>query len=79
MALLTTQLWLQDGHLHLIPLSVRSSSSGLPRSVPDDEDEEKRFDPESYLSEEDGVSAVRTGKYRASSAMEGAVWDRIAW
>jgi hypothetical protein len=74
-----SQLWLADGHLHLVPLSFRSSSSGLPRSIPDDEDEEKRFDPEAYLSEEDGVQAVRTGKYRAEGNMEDAVWERIAW
>jgi hypothetical protein len=72
------QLWLQDGHLHLVPLSVRSSTTGLPRPIPDEEEDERRFDAETYLNEENGVSAVRTGKYRAEDKMEQAVWDRIS-
>jgi hypothetical protein len=47
--------------------------------VPDEDAEERRFDPEAYVSEEDGVAAVRTGRYQAEQAMENAVWDRIAW
>ena len=69
---------MNDGHLHLIPLSIRTSSSGLPRRITDNDEDEKRFDPESWLSEADGVAAVRTGKHRAEEKMEAAVWDRIA-
>lgn len=72
------RLWLQAGHLHLIPLSVRSHGSA-PRQIPDEEEEEKRYDPEAWISEEDAVRAVRTGKYRAEEKMEKAVWARIAW
>ncbi|WWD09089.1 hypothetical protein V865_007209 [Kwoniella europaea PYCC6329] len=73
------RLWLQGGHLHLIPLSIRStSSSSEPRRIPDDEDMEKQFDPECYISEEDSIRAVRTGKYRVEEKMEQAVWDRIS-
>ena len=73
------KVWLKDGHLHLVPLSIRSSTSGLPRRVPDEDQEERRFDPEAYVSEEDGIAAVRTGKYQAGREVENAVWDRIAW
>ncbi|KAK6905382.1 hypothetical protein I203_106209 [Kwoniella mangroviensis CBS 8507] len=73
------RLWLQGGHLHLIPLSIRSTpSSSKPRQIPDDEDMEKQFDPESYISEEDAIKAVRTGRYRVDEKMEQAVWDRIS-
>jgi hypothetical protein len=73
-----TQLWLQNGQLHLIPLSIRSTSS-QPRQIPDDEDDTNTHDPEVYLSEEDGVRYARTGNYRADDKMENAVWERIAW
>ncbi|WVQ62522.1 uncharacterized protein L199_000664 [Kwoniella botswanensis] len=73
------RLWLQGGHLHLIPLSIRSTSlNSKPRQIPDDEDMEKQFDPESYISEEDAIRAIRTGKYRVEEKMEQAVWDRIS-
>ncbi|WWC66704.1 uncharacterized protein I206_100608 [Kwoniella pini CBS 10737] len=71
------RLWLQGGYLHLIPLSVRSIAS-KPRAIPDDEDMEKQYDPEAYISEEDAIQAVQTGKYRADEKVERAVWDRIS-
>ncbi|OCF36141.1 hypothetical protein I317_01022 [Kwoniella heveanensis CBS 569] len=72
------RLWLQDGHLHLIPLSVRTASSSRPRQILDDDELERQYDPEAYLSEEDAVRAVRTGKYRSEDKMERAVWQRIS-
>jgi hypothetical protein len=75
--LTSRQLWLKDGHLHLIPLSVRSSTSGLPRQIPDDEEDSRNFDPEAYISEKDGVEAVNTGKYQVEAKMETSVWERI--
>ncbi len=77
--LIVTQLWLQDAHLHLIPLSIRSSASTMPRQMPDDEEGGRQYDPEAWISEEDAVRAVRTGKYKADEKMEQAVWERIAW
>ncbi|WWC58275.1 uncharacterized protein I303_100813 [Kwoniella dejecticola CBS 10117] len=71
------RLWLQGGHLHLIPLSVRSTKS-KPLTIPDDEDMEKQYDPEAYISEEDAIQAVRAGKYRADETLEKAIWDRIS-
>ncbi|WVF66182.1 hypothetical protein IAT40_000922 [Kwoniella sp. CBS 6097] len=71
------RLWLQGGHLHLIPLSVRSSSSSRPRQILDDDELQRQFDPEAYISEEDAIRAVRTGKYRAEDKIERAVWKRI--
>ncbi|WWC85946.1 uncharacterized protein L201_000816 [Kwoniella dendrophila CBS 6074] len=71
------RLWLQCGHLHLIPLSVRSISS-KPRQIPDDEDMDRQYDPEAYISEEDAISAVRTGRYKAEERMEKAVWERVS-
>lgn len=71
------RLWLYGGHLHLIPLSVRSSSKSA-RLIPDDDALERQYDPEAYLSEEDAITAVRTGKYRAEINLEKAVWDRIS-
>lgn len=71
------RLWLSGGHLHLLPLHVRSSGSSA-RHIPDDEAEERQFDPEAYISEEDAVRAVRLGRYQADKALERAVWDRIA-
>ena len=73
------KLWLQDFHLHLIPLSVRSSLSSMPRQIADDEKAERRYDPEVWLNEQDAVRAVRTGKYRADEQVEKAVWERISW
>ncbi|WVQ93806.1 hypothetical protein IAU59_000884 [Kwoniella sp. CBS 9459] len=72
------RLWLQGGHLHLIPLSVRSALSSKPRQILDDDELERQFDPDAYLSEEDAVRAIRSGKYRAEDKMERAVWRRIA-
>ncbi|WVW81965.1 hypothetical protein I302_103968 [Kwoniella bestiolae CBS 10118] len=73
------RLWLQGGHLHLIPLHVRSTpSSSMPRQIPDDEDMERQYDPEAYISEVDAVQAARTGRYRVDERMERAVWDRIS-
>lgn len=71
----TNRLWLKDGQLHLIPLSIRSTPP-KPKQIPDDEEEEK-YDPDAWISEEDAMKAVRTGKYRAES-LEQAVWGRIA-
>jgi hypothetical protein len=70
------RVWLMGGNLHLLPLSVRSDSS-LPRPIPDDEADERAYDPEAYISPEDAVRAVRMGNYRADERMERAVWDRI--
>jgi hypothetical protein len=72
----TNRLWLQGGHLHLIPLSIRSAAPKA-RQLPDDENEEK-FDPDAWISEVDAIKAVRTGRYRAEQ-VEKAVWERIAW
>ncbi|WVQ76264.1 hypothetical protein IAR50_005929 [Cryptococcus sp. DSM 104548] len=66
------RLWLQDAHLHLIPLSVRSAAT--PHQFSDDMDS----DPALYLSEPDALRAVRSGKYPAAKAVEQAVWQRIA-
>jgi hypothetical protein len=63
----------------LIPLSIRSTSSSIPRKLLDDDEEGRQFDPEAWISEEDGVSAVRTAKYRTDSALESAVWERVDW
>lgn len=71
------RLWVSGGHLHLLPLHVRSSGSSV-RHIPDDEFEERQFDPEAFISEEDAVRAVRMGKFGAGKEVEGAVWDRIA-
>jgi hypothetical protein len=71
------RLWLSGGHLHLLPLHVRSSGLSV-RHIPDDETEERQFDPEAFVSEEDAVRAVRLGKYEAEKGMENAVWDRIS-
>ncbi|WRT63689.1 uncharacterized protein IL334_000612 [Kwoniella shivajii] len=71
------RLWLQGGHLHLIPLSVRSTSS-RPKQISDDKDMEKQFDPDAYISEEGALRAVRTGKYKADDKMERSVWSRIS-
>jgi hypothetical protein len=68
------RLWLQNGNLHLIPLSIRSTPPKA-RQIPDEEDEES-FDPDAWLSEKDALRAVRTGKYRAEE-LESAVWKRI--
>ncbi|ORX34672.1 SGT1 protein-domain-containing protein [Kockovaella imperatae] len=65
----TNRLWLQGGHLHLIPLDIRSLS--ISKQIRDDDEEE-----EATLTEEDGVKAARTGKYRAQ-AIERAVWSRV--
>lgn len=81
------RLWLQGGHLHLIPLSVKSSHGSAPRQMSGmDEDDEggtggggRRVDTDAFISEEDAVRAVRTGKYRAEGRMEKAVWARIDW
>jgi len=70
----TNRLWLQNGNLHLIPLSIRSTTPKA-RQIPDEEDEE-RFDPDAWLSEKDALGAVRTGKYRAEE-IEKVVWKRI--
>lgn len=72
------QLWLSQGHLHLLPLSVRSSTSGLPRQILDEDEQQRSFDPENWVSEEDAIAAVRTGKYRAENSLEAAIWDRIS-
>ncbi|KAK8845462.1 hypothetical protein IAR55_006175 [Kwoniella newhampshirensis] len=72
------RLWLQGDHLHLLPLSIRSSSSTRPKQFRDDDDNERDYDPEAWISEVDAVRAVRTGNYRAEEKMERAVWDRIA-
>ncbi|ORY34285.1 SGT1 protein-domain-containing protein [Naematelia encephala] len=72
------RLWLCNAHLHLIPLSVRSSTSGVPRAIPDDESLERQYDPDAFLTPEDAVKAVRTGKYCADANIEGAVWRRIS-
>lgn len=71
----TNRLWLKDGQLHLIPLSIRSAAPKA-RQIPDDENEEK-YDPDAWISEEDAMGAVRSGKYREES-LERAVWERIA-
>lgn len=79
---LTSQLWLSGGHLHLIPLSVRSSSSSLPKQLADDQYDDgsgRAFDPDAWVSEADALAAVRTGKYRADAGVENAVWERISW
>ncbi len=72
------RLWLQDGGLHLIPLEIRSGGE-RPASQfveEDDEDGGNRSGP--WISEEDGIKAVRSGKYR-NEKVEAAVWERIAW
>ena len=56
---------------------MRSTKSGIPRPIPDEEADERRYDPEAYLNEEDGVNASRSGKYFADAKMEEAVWERI--
>jgi hypothetical protein len=83
------RLWLQGGHLHLIPLSVRSpaprGASSISRQMRDEDDNgaERHIDPETYINEEDAVRAIRenigSGKYRAEKGMEDAVWARIEW
>ncbi|CAK9779392.1 hypothetical protein CC85DRAFT_288640 [Cutaneotrichosporon oleaginosum] len=71
------RLWLHDGHLHLLPLNVASSSR--PRQIADDEydDSGRAVDAGAWVSEADAVAAVRSGKYRAPE-VEAAVWERIA-
>jgi hypothetical protein len=71
------RLWLYAGHLHLLPLHVRSSGLSA-RLIPDDEAEERQFDPEAYISEEDAIRAVRLDKFAADKGVEGAVWERIS-
>ncbi|WVQ80382.1 hypothetical protein IAT38_002487 [Cryptococcus sp. DSM 104549] len=66
------RLWLQAAHLHLLPLTIRSTTSA-PRQLSDTDD----FSPTSHLSTPDALRAVRTGRYRASSRMEDAVWARV--
>lgn len=64
----------------MIPLNIRSSKTGLPRRMVDeDEEEHRKYDHEAWLNEQDGVRAVRTGRYRADEKMERVVWDRISW
>ncbi|WWD22408.1 hypothetical protein CI109_106899 [Kwoniella shandongensis] len=72
------RLWLHSAHLHLLPLSVRSSSASRPKQLPDDDNDYRQYDPEAWLNEVDAVRAVRTGKYGAEEKMERAVWNRIA-
>jgi hypothetical protein len=78
---LTVQLWLSGGHLHLIPLTVRSTSASRPKQLADDQYDAagRAFDPDAWVSEADALAAVRTGKYRAEAAMQNAVWERISW
>jgi hypothetical protein len=76
------QLWLHNGHLHLLPLSIRSSASSRSQQIPDmdDEDDGKpQTDAETWISEEDAIKAVRTDRHRADNNLEGAVWERIDW
>ncbi|KIR43811.1 hypothetical protein I307_00147 [Cryptococcus deuterogattii 99/473] len=65
------RLWLSNGHLHLLPLSVHSPSP--PHQLPDD----LSFDSSIYLSETDALRAVQTGKYLAPKEVESAVWERL--
>ncbi|WVR03486.1 hypothetical protein IAU60_000477 [Kwoniella sp. DSM 27419] len=72
------RLWMYGGHLHLIPLAVRSATSSRPQQMPDDDELERQYDSEAYLSEADAIRAVRTDKYRAEPSVEQAVWNRIS-
>ncbi|KAE8543115.1 hypothetical protein D1P53_000602 [Cryptococcus gattii VGV] len=65
------RLWLSNGHLHLLPLSIHSPSP--PHQLPDD----LSFDSSIYLSETDAHRAVQTGKYLAPKEVESAVWERL--
>ncbi|TXT05023.1 hypothetical protein VHUM_03843 [Vanrija humicola] len=73
------RLWLSGGHLHLLPLSVRSSGPSGPKQLADDgyDDGGRAVDPDAQVNEADAIAAVRTGKYRAPE-VESAVWERIA-
>ncbi|KAL1407108.1 hypothetical protein Q8F55_006522 [Vanrija albida] len=73
------RLWLAGGHLHLLPLSVRSSGSSVPKQLADDkyDDAGHAVDPDAQVTEADAIAAVRTGKYQAPD-VERAVWERIA-
>ncbi len=57
---------------------MRSSTSGLPRQILDEDEQQRQFDPENWVSEEDAITAVRMGKYRAENNLEAAIWDRIS-
>ena len=71
----TNRLWLNNGNLHLIPLSIRSTPPKA-RQMPDVEDEDT-FDPDAWISEGDALKAVRSGKFRAEE-LEKVVWKRIS-
>ncbi|EIW67973.1 hypothetical protein TREMEDRAFT_44967 [Tremella mesenterica DSM 1558] len=71
------RLWLYNGHLHLLPLNVRSSGTSRPKQVLDEDADGPRFDTDAWINEEDAIQAVRTGRYFAGDGVEEAVWERI--
>lgn len=53
-------------------------SDNKPRQIADDEyDAAGRAATDAWVSEDDAIAAVRTGKYRAPE-VERAVWERIS-
>ncbi|WVO14827.1 hypothetical protein L204_102466 [Cryptococcus depauperatus] len=65
------RLWLSNGRLHLLPLTVHSPTP--PHQLPDSMD----VDSFITLTVSDALEAVREGNYFAPEKVEGAVWNRI--